>query len=150
MLLITGFQFGENRINLEALLRIFQWQLIIILFKHMNFRTRQEEMRVYQRDYNSSQSNEFSISEYGTAIPSEATDLSYTLSTDICIYVHGAIMASLFLLAISRSIGFYSICVRASQNLHNAMFNGLISTTMRFFDTNPSGRILNRFSKDIG
>lgn len=30
------------------------------------------------------------------------------------------------------------------------MFHGLISTTVRFFDTNPSGRILNRFSKDMG
>lgn len=30
------------------------------------------------------------------------------------------------------------------------MFDGLISTTMRFFDVNSSGRILNRFSKDIG
>lgn len=42
------------------------------------------------------------------------------------------------------------ICSRASQKLHNSMFNGVISATMRFFDTNPSGRILNRFSKDIG
>lgn len=124
--------------------------LFIRLKKKLNFRTRQEEMRVYQRDHNSTQSNEFSVSEYEATAPPEAADLSYTLSTDICIYVHGAIMASLFLFAISRSIGFYSICVRASQNLHNAMFNGLISTTMRFFDTNPSGRILNRFSKDIG
>lgn len=49
-----------------------------------------------------------------------------------------------------RSLGFYTVCIRASQNLYNYMFNGIISTTMRFFDTNPSGRILNRFSKDIG
>lgn len=49
-----------------------------------------------------------------------------------------------------RSLGFYTVCMRASQNLYNYMFNGIISTTMRFFDINPSGRILNRFSKDIG
>lgn len=49
-----------------------------------------------------------------------------------------------------RSIGFYWICSRISQNVHNSMFNGIISTTMHFFDTNPSGRILNRFAKDMG
>lgn len=30
------------------------------------------------------------------------------------------------------------------------MFKGIISTSLRFFDTNPSGRILNLFSKDLG
>lgn len=30
------------------------------------------------------------------------------------------------------------------------MFRGLIATKMWFFDTNPSGRIMNRFAKDIG
>lgn len=40
--------------------------------------------------------------------------------------------------------------MRSSQTICNAMFNGIISTKLRFFDTNPSGRILNRFSKDIG
>lgn len=30
------------------------------------------------------------------------------------------------------------------------MFKGIISTTMQFFNTNPSGRILNRFAKDMG
>lgn len=50
----------------------------------------------------------------------------------------------------NRSISFYTICIRASHNLHNAMFKGIISTALRFFDTNPSGRILNLFSKDLG
>lgn len=49
-----------------------------------------------------------------------------------------------------RSISFYRLCLTASQKLHDGMFKGLISTKMRFFDTNPSGRILNRFSKDMG
>ena len=34
--------------------------------------------------------------------------------------------------------------------MHDIAVVGLIRTSMRFFDTNPSGRILNRFSKDLG
>lgn len=40
--------------------------------------------------------------------------------------------------------------MHASKGLHNKMFAKLLATPMRFFDTNPSGRILNRFSKDMG
>lgn len=74
----------------------------------------------------------------------------FELTTENCIYVHGGLMAALFIFALLRALGFYTICVRASQKLHDLSFNGLISTIMRFFDTNPGGRILNRFSKDIG
>lgn len=45
---------------------------------------------------------------------------------------------------------FYWVCIRASINLHDTMFSNILQSTMRFFDTNPSGRILNRFSKDMG
>lgn len=37
--------------------------------------------------------------------------------------------------------------MRASRNLHNTMFQGVSRARMYFFHTNPSGRILNRFSK---
>ena len=40
--------------------------------------------------------------------------------------------------------------MKASKNLHNQMFNGISYAHMYFFNTNPSGRILNRFSKDMG
>lgn len=40
--------------------------------------------------------------------------------------------------------------MRSSIRLHNKMFSDILHATMRFFDTNPSGRILNRFSKDMG
>uniref|UniRef100_A0A182JFG2 Uncharacterized protein n=1 Tax=Anopheles atroparvus TaxID=41427 RepID=A0A182JFG2_ANOAO len=40
--------------------------------------------------------------------------------------------------------------MKASRKLHDAMFNGITRASMYFFNTNPSGRILNRFSKDMG
>lgn len=40
--------------------------------------------------------------------------------------------------------------MRSSTNLHNNMFSKVVYATMHFFNTNPSGRILNRFSKDTG
>lgn len=40
--------------------------------------------------------------------------------------------------------------MRASTHLHNRMYEGVTRATMYFFNTNPSGRILNRFSKDMG
>ncbi len=40
--------------------------------------------------------------------------------------------------------------MKASTHLHNLMYQGVTRATMYFFNTNPSGRILNRFSKDMG
>ena len=48
------------------------------------------------------------------------------------------------------AITFYQSCLIASRNLHNSMFDNILKAPPRFFDTNPSGAILNRFSKDIG
>lgn len=59
-------------------------------------------------------------------------------------------MFALVSLATVRSITFCRVCIKASQNLHDKMFHGLISTAMRFFDENPVGRIMNRFTKDLG
>ncbi|XP_012944065.1 multidrug resistance-associated protein 1 [Aplysia californica] len=49
---------------------------------------------------------------------------------------------------------FYSIIastrmVRASGLLHTSMLTNVMKSPMSFFDTTPSGRILNRFSRDV-
>uniref|UniRef100_A0A8C5FNE8 Multidrug resistance-associated protein 4-like n=1 Tax=Gadus morhua TaxID=8049 RepID=A0A8C5FNE8_GADMO len=49
-----------------------------------------------------------------------------------------------------RSLVFFNVLVRSAQSLHNAMFTAMLRSPVRFFDLNPIGRILNRFSKDIG
>ncbi|XP_043465525.1 ATP-binding cassette sub-family C member 4-like [Leptopilina heterotoma] len=71
-------------------------------------------------------------------------------SQKVYIYVYIGIVSSIFVIGFTRSYAFYRLCMRASQRLHDMVFSALIRTGMRFFDTNPSGRILNRFSKDLG
>ncbi|KAG1681716.1 Multidrug resistance-associated protein 5 [Nymphon striatum] len=47
---------------------------------------------------------------------------------------------------------FYDImfCLRAARNLHDQMFNKLLHAPIKFYNCNPIGEILNRFTKDIG
>jgi len=40
--------------------------------------------------------------------------------------------------------------IRAAKSYHEKMLNKVIQSTVYFFDTNPIGQILNRFSSDIG
>uniref|UniRef100_A0AAX7SNQ5 Multidrug resistance-associated protein 4 n=1 Tax=Astatotilapia calliptera TaxID=8154 RepID=A0AAX7SNQ5_ASTCA len=49
-----------------------------------------------------------------------------------------------------RNLVLFNVLVRCSQSLHNRMFSAILQTPVRFFDINPIGRVLNRFSKDIG
>lgn len=48
-----------------------------------------------------------------------------------------------------RSFAFYYMCLSISRNLHDTMFRGVARAKMSFFNNNPSGRILNRFARDI-
>lgn len=73
-----------------------------------------------------------------------------TLTTSECLYIFGILIVLVGLVCFLRAYMFFNICMRASEVLHNKMFASILGATMRFFDTNPSGRILNRFSKDMG
>ncbi|XP_075982862.1 ATP-binding cassette subfamily C member 4-like [Anticarsia gemmatalis] len=66
------------------------------------------------------------------------------------IYIWAIAILGCILLTTGRSMLFLWVCMRSSIRLHNQMFSNILAATMRFFDTNPSGRILNRFSKDMG
>ncbi|XP_050309352.1 probable multidrug resistance-associated protein lethal(2)03659 [Anthonomus grandis grandis] len=79
-----------------------------------------------------------------------ATAIDALFTTNICFYVYSAIITSVILITVLRSITFFTFCMRASTELHNTMFARVINATMRFFNTNCSGRVLNRFSKDLG
>uniref|UniRef100_A0A182Q5F7 Uncharacterized protein n=1 Tax=Anopheles farauti TaxID=69004 RepID=A0A182Q5F7_9DIPT len=68
----------------------------------------------------------------------------------IDIYIFTGLTIATVVITLTRSMFFFRTAMKASRKLHDAMFNGITRATMYFFNTNPSGRILNRFSKDMG
>lgn len=65
-------------------------------------------------------------------------------------YIFTVITVLTILVTVARSFLFFNLAMKASIRLHNSMFRGITRAAMYFFNTNPSGRILNRFSKDMG
>ncbi|KAI4565343.1 hypothetical protein MJT46_009686 [Ovis ammon polii x Ovis aries] len=64
--------------------------------------------------------------------------------------VHSVLTEGTILYGITRSLLIFYVLVNSSQTLHNKMLKSIFRAPMLFFDRNPIGRILNRFSKDIG
>jgi ATP-binding cassette subfamily C (CFTR/MRP) protein 4 len=53
-------------------------------------------------------------------------------------------------LALFRAMISFYLTIIASQKLHDEMTKAVLRAKIAFFDTNPLGRILNRFSADVG
>ncbi|KAK5646883.1 hypothetical protein RI129_005347 [Pyrocoelia pectoralis] len=66
------------------------------------------------------------------------------------IHVYAGILLATITLTIFSNLAFNILCLRSSRKLHYNMFNSILKGTMRFFNLNSTGRILNRFSKDMG
>uniref|UniRef100_A0A452DVR8 Multidrug resistance-associated protein 4 n=1 Tax=Capra hircus TaxID=9925 RepID=A0A452DVR8_CAPHI len=64
--------------------------------------------------------------------------------------VYSGLTASTILFGITRSLLIFYILVNSSQTLHRRMLETILNAPVLFFNSNPIGRILNRFSKDIG
>jgi ATP-binding cassette, subfamily C (CFTR/MRP), member 4 len=62
----------------------------------------------------------------------------------------GGLAAGTVVLSIARALLSFYFCTKASQRLHDDMTQSVLFARISFFDTNPSGRILNRFSADVG
>ncbi|KAM9447563.1 ATP-binding cassette sub-family C member 4-like isoform 4-T5 [Salvelinus alpinus] len=72
------------------------------------------------------------------------------LDLDLYLGVYAGLTGATIIFGFLRSLVFFNVLVNSAQTLHNRMFTAILRTPVRFFDVNPIGRILNRFSKDIG
>lgn len=62
----------------------------------------------------------------------------------------GGLGAAVVVLALVRAFTSFALTMRASKRLHDRMTKSVLRAKIEFFDTNPVGRILNRFSADVG
>ncbi|XP_053085620.1 multidrug resistance-associated protein 4 isoform X3 [Pangasianodon hypophthalmus] len=77
-------------------------------------------------------------------------NVTQQLSNEFYLGIYSGLTVATLLFGFTRSLMMFNALVCSAQTLHNRMFNCIIRTPVRFFDINPIGRILNRFSKDIG
>ncbi|CAF1087250.1 unnamed protein product [Adineta steineri] len=64
------------------------------------------------------------------------------------VYIYLGLSLITAIIALIRVHYFFNLILNGSNQLHNTMLTGLLYTSIQFYESNPSGRILNRVSKD--
>ena len=64
--------------------------------------------------------------------------------------VFACLVGACFIFTIIRAYGFLLLSLKCAERLHDKMVVAILQAPVLFFDSNPVGRILNRFSNDIG
>ncbi|XP_070656002.1 ATP-binding cassette sub-family C member 4-like [Bos indicus] len=77
-------------------------------------------------------------------------DLIFILDLNWYFTVYSGLTVSTILFGITRSLLIFYVLVNSSHTLHDKMLESILRAPVLFFNRNPIGRILNRFSKDIG
>lgn len=64
------------------------------------------------------------------------------ISRENCCLIYAFLIQMIVMTAVIRSATFVSVCMTASTNLHDNMFNALSRATIYFFNTNSSGQLI--------
>ncbi|UJR17739.1 hypothetical protein I4U23_004637 [Adineta vaga] len=81
------------------------------------------------------------LSIWSSKIASEQRQIHYP-------YIYLGLVIGTWIISLIRSDYFFHLILCGASTLHNSMFKGVLYTSLRFYESNPIGRILNRFSKD--
>ncbi|XP_048247435.1 ATP-binding cassette sub-family C member 5-like isoform X2 [Haliotis rufescens] len=63
--------------------------------------------------------------------------------------IYGMFVVMMLVLTFCRAFVFMKATLKASSGLHDRAFKNILASPMEFFDTTPTGRIINRFSADM-
>nr|UOU03341.1 ATP-binding cassette subfamily C4-1-2 [Brachionus rubens] len=116
--------------------------------KEEDYKIQQENIRTCLQDF---ESKDFNCSQILENVDINSDPLKISLiyddrTTAYNIYI--ILVAVSFIVITLRSVAFFLLCVINSKNTYNKLFTSVRDTFIRFYDLNPLGRILNRFSKD--
>lgn len=119
--------------------------LFILMIASMNF---SNWWLSYWIDQGSGQSN-----TNGTEVNETQSDKSGNISDnpkmEFYQLVYGMITVALTAFGILKGFAFTKTTLKASSTMHDRMFYKILRRPMSFFDVTPSGRLINRFSKDM-
>ncbi|EDV27231.1 uncharacterized protein TRIADDRAFT_54969 [Trichoplax adhaerens] len=95
------------------------------------------------------------LSDQFTRLPDNLTNAEKIASVTLfdlhigsIIGIYSALLICSLLLALGRCLMSTTTTVNAAKSFHDKMLQSVVQTRMQFYDTNPAGRIINRFSKD--
>ncbi|XP_069708549.1 ATP-binding cassette sub-family C member 10 [Phaenicophaeus curvirostris] len=83
------------------------------------------------------------------ALDSSPVPSNGSLDVNFYLIVYGGIAGANSLFTILRAFLFAYGAIRAATVIHNRLLQRVLKATITFFDTTPTGRILNRFSSDL-
>ena len=63
--------------------------------------------------------------------------------------IFGSLIAVFLLFSLMRSLTIFQIILKGATNLHDAVTKSVLRANILFFDENPIGRIMTRFSRDL-
>ncbi|XP_062096642.1 ABC transporter C family member 12-like isoform X2 [Humulus lupulus] len=69
---------------------------------------------------------------------------------EIYIFIYALISFGQVIMTLANSFWLIICSLRAAKKLHNTLLHSIFRAPMIFFHSNPTGRIINRFSKDVG
>ncbi|XP_008142219.2 ATP-binding cassette sub-family C member 4 isoform X1 [Eptesicus fuscus] len=139
---------SEGKIGLKAYKNYFiagaHWFTIILLILVNIVAQLSYVLQDWWLSYWANQQSAGNVTVNGQGNVTEKLSLNWYLG------IYSGLTASTVIFGIARSLLVFYVLVNSSQTLHNKMFESILRAPVLFFDRNPIGRILNRFSKDIG
>ncbi|CAL8110800.1 unnamed protein product [Orchesella dallaii] len=152
------FNAGKSNCQLFCYLAIFVIaQIFTTLIEYWLAKWTNAEEKMYESSLNKTAITEETDSPTPSAIPafnwnSFEDFLSHldNLEQHMYLYIYLGLTITVFLTNLAKAVAFFQYSMRICTNIHEKMLGSLLRAMPAFFDKNNSGRIMNRFTKDVG